>query len=68
MSSLTIRIKPRANHPQKILVEMDIKKFEKLAADLGLFNPEFLKSLNRAEKDYRAGRFKKVKSLKELRK
>jgi len=68
MSSLTITIKPRADHPKKILVEMDIEKFERLAADLGFFNPEFLKSLSRAEKDYRAGRFKKVKSLKELRK
>jgi len=47
---------------------MDVEKFERLAADLGFFSPEFLKSLDRAEKDYRAGRFKKIKSLKELRK
>jgi len=47
---------------------MDADKFERLAADLGLFSPEFLKSLNRAEKDYKAGRIKKIKSLKELRK
>jgi len=68
MASLTITIKPRANHPRKILIEMDSEKFERLAANLGLFNPEFLKSLERAEKDYKAGRIKKIKSLKELRK
>ncbi len=68
MASLTITIKPQANHPKKILVEMDAEKFERLAANLGLFSPEFLKSLDRAEKDYKASRFKKIKSLKELRK
>ena len=68
MASLTITIKPRTNHSRKILVEMDADKFERLAADLGLFSPKFLKSLNRAEKDYKAGRIKKIKSLKELRK
>jgi len=68
MASLTITIKPRTNQAKKILVEMDVEKFERLATDLGFFSPEFLKSLDRAEKDYRAGRFKKIKSLKELRK
>ena len=68
MASLTITIKPRVNHPRRILIEMDAEKFEKLAASLGLFSPEFLKSLDRAEKDCRAGRIKKIKSLKELRK
>ena len=68
MTSLTITIKPRINHPRKILVEMDVEKFERLAASLGLFNPEFLKSLERAEKDYKTGRVKKIKALKELRK
>lgn len=67
MSSLTITIKPKVNH-RKILIEMDAEKFERLAASLGLFNPEFLKSLNRAEKDYKAGRIKKIKSLRQLRK
>jgi len=68
MASLTITIKPEVNHPKKILVEMDIERLEKLIATLGLFNPEFLESLERAEKDYKAGRIKKIKSLKELRK
>ena len=67
MSSLTITIKPQTNRTRKILVEMDAEKFEKLAASLGFFNPEFLKSLQRAKKDFKAGRFTKIKSLKELR-
>ena len=68
MASLTITIKSQINHPKKVIVEMDAEKLEKLAAALGLFNPEFLKSLDQAERDYKAGRIKKIKSLKELRK
>ncbi|MDO8436400.1 MAG: hypothetical protein Q7S82_03430 [bacterium] len=68
MASLTITIKPRLTHPRKILVEMDVNKFERLAANLGLFSPEFLKSLDQAEKDYETGKIRKIKSLKELRK
>jgi len=66
MASLTITIKPRKKE-KKIIIEMDLDKFERLAASLGFFNPEFLKSLKKAEKDYKAGRIKKIKSLKELR-
>ena len=42
---------------------MDTKKFEKLAAAFGFFNSEFLKSLDRAEKDYNSGKIRKIKSL-----
>lgn len=69
MASLTITIKkPQTKRSHKILVEMDAEKFEKLAASLGFFNPEFLKSLQRSEGDFKTGRFKKIESLKELRK
>ena len=68
MVSLAITIKPAEKAGRKVLVEMDAGKFERLAANLGFFNPDFLKSLDRSEKDYRAGRFCKIKSLKELRK
>lgn len=64
MASLTITIKPKVNEGRKVLVEMDAEKFERLMASLGFFNPDFLKSLERAEKDYKTGRFKKIKSLK----
>lgn len=67
MKSLIIDIKPNIKS-KKIVIEMNADKFEKLAGDFGFFNPEFLKSLNRAEKDYKTGRIKKISSLRELRK
>lgn len=68
MASLILTVKPRQKGPRKILVEMDVDRFEKLAASLGLFSDGFLNSLERAEKDHRAGRLRKIKSLKDLRK
>lgn len=64
MASLELIIKKRNG---RVLVEMDADRFEKLAADLGFFTEDFLKSLERAEKDIRAERLKKINSLKELR-
>lgn len=66
MKSLTINIKPNIKN-KKIVIEIDADKFEKLAGDFGFFNPDFLKSLNRAEKDYKTGHIKKVSSLRDLR-
>lgn len=69
MASLSITIdEPKIKRPRRIIVEMDANRFERLAADLGLFKAEFLKSVEQAEKDYRAGKVKKISSLKELRK
>jgi len=67
MSSLTITIKPKINNTRKVLVEMDAEKLERFAADFGFFSQEFLKSLERAEKDYKKGRVQKIKNLKQLR-
>jgi len=67
MANLSITIIPKTKQ-RKILIEMDADRFEKLAASLGFFSDEFLESLRKAEKDYKAGRIKKIKSLKELRK
>ena len=64
MSSLELTIKKR-NH--RVLVEMDADQFEKLAANFGFFSKEFLSSLERAEKDVKAGRIRKVQSLKQIR-
>lgn len=69
--SLPITLRPqtatRSRQIKKVLVEFDADRFERLAANLGFFNPAFLASLQRAEKDYRAGRIRQVASLKELR-
>lgn len=67
MATSVITINTPVDTSRKVRVEIDADQFERLSATLGLFNPEFLGSLDRAEKDYRAGRYRKVKSLKELR-
>ena len=64
MASLELTIKKR-NH--RVLIEMDADRFEKLAADFGFFSKDFLESLEQSEKDLKAGRVKKIQSLKELR-
>lgn len=65
MTTLPMTIKK--NGAQDITIKIDANKFEKLAATFGFFNPDFLKSLNRAEKDFKNGSTKKIKSLRELR-
>ena len=67
MVSLNIIIK-QGKKSHKKMVEFDIDQFERLAAALGMFNPDFLKSLAKSEKDYKEGRFIEFKSLKDLRK
>lgn len=65
MNSLSMTIEK--NKTQNITIKMDANKFERLAANFGFFNPDFLKSLSRAEKDFKNGSAKKIKSLRELR-
>ena len=47
-------------------VEFDADRFEQIAAALGMFSDDFLASMDRAEKDVKAGRVHKLKSLKDL--
>ena len=67
MKSLTVTMKPIVARSRKIRIEVDADKFERLAADFGLFNPDFLRSVDQAEKDARAGRIKKIASLRDLK-
>jgi len=67
MASLTVTIKPKTNRGKKFLVEMDADKFERLASNLGFFSSEFVESLDKAEKDFKTGKVKKIKSFRELR-
>lgn len=53
---------------KKVIVELDANRLERLASNLGFFSTDFLKSVDRAERDYRAGRVREVGSLSELRK
>lgn len=67
MSSLSITIKPGTTG-KRILVELDADKLERMAANFGFFGEDFLQSIHRAERDYQIGHFRKIKSLKLLRK
>jgi len=67
MASLDIKIK-KDKRSKRMTIEIDADKFQKLAELFGQFNPEFIKSLKESEKDYREGKFSKLKSLKDLRK
>jgi len=62
MASMNIQIKNNSQN-QKMVIELDAVKFEKLVASFGFFSDDFCESVERAEKDYKAGRVKKIKSL-----
>ncbi|MFH0856391.1 MAG: hypothetical protein V1860_00640, partial [bacterium] len=68
MASLLLNIKEPKKKTKKILLELDAEKFERLAANFGFFNYDFIKSLHKAEQDYKLGNVKKINSLKDLRK
>lgn len=48
-------------------VKMNRHSMERLADSLGLYNDDFLASITRAETDIKAGRVKKLRSLRDLR-
>lgn len=64
--NMTVNIGPSVRHRRKWVVEIDADKLERLAAALGMYNPDFLNSLDRAEADIRAGRTRSLRSLKSL--
>lgn len=67
--NLSLTIKPKITSrggQKKFVVEMDADKLERMAAAFGMFNPDFLGSIERAETDYRASRARKMRSLRTL--
>lgn len=64
MATITVERKPKS---QRVIVEIDAEKLERLAATLCLFNEEFLHSLSRSERDIALGRRKRLRTLRELR-
>lgn len=66
MASMNIQIKNNTQS-QKMIIEMDANKFEKLAASFGFFSDDFCDSIEKSEKDYKAGRVRKIKSLSSLK-
>ena len=69
MASLPLTLVPRSRlrGRRTLRIELDADKLERLAGSVGLFNPDFLESLERAEADVRAGRVRRISSLKKLR-
>ncbi|MEK7183412.1 MAG: hypothetical protein AAB776_02125 [Patescibacteria group bacterium] len=65
MVSLPLKI-GRGRRAQTVTVQVDASRFERLAAVFGFFNPGFLSSVDRAEKDYKAGRVRKITSFSQL--
>ncbi len=66
MSNIAIKISP-SSKGKKLLVEIDANKLERLASNLGLYNPSFVKSVEAAERDFRASRTRTLTSLRKLR-
>ena len=65
-NSLKLKINQSVQSNDTLVVELDKIRFERLAASFGFFNPDFLESLDRAEDDYKKGRVRSIKSLKDL--
>ena len=67
MNTLTLTVKtvPRRGE-QKVLVELDAERFERLAAGLGFFRSEFVVSIDRAEREITEGKIKRLRGLKYL--
>lgn len=67
MDALTLTIRPIIKRKEKVRVELDAEQFERLAAGLGFFNPEFVASIDRAEQEIAERKIKRLRSLKDLR-
>ncbi len=47
-------------------VKLDVAAFERMAANFGMFSPDFLKSIDQAEQEYQKGKVRRVRSLNEI--
>lgn len=63
MPTMTILKKPGT---EKINIEIDVNRWEKIADALGFYKKSFLKTLAKSIKESKTGRVRKVKSLSEL--
>ena len=70
MASTTLTIKPSTHThrgQKKISIEIDAAQFERMAANFGFFNTDFLESIGRAEREVAHGDIKRLRSLRDLR-
>ncbi|MEK7084318.1 MAG: hypothetical protein AAB932_03735 [Patescibacteria group bacterium] len=68
MSTLELTIHMPTKQKRKARIEFDADQFERMAAAFGFISPEARASIERAERQYRAGKAKVLRSLKDLRK
>ncbi|MEK7655290.1 MAG: hypothetical protein AAB386_01245 [Patescibacteria group bacterium] len=67
MASLPITLnRTRTESKRKVKLEFNATTFEELARLLGYYSPEFLQSLERAERDIKEGRVYPISSLHKL--
>ena len=64
MPSLSLQLSRKGS--KEIVVKIDAARLERLASTLGLYHPDFLRSLERAEADVAAGRVKRLRTMKDL--
>ena len=64
MATIIVEQKSNSN---RIKIEIDATKFERLAANLGLFSKSFLSSLDKSEKEAKQGKLTRLSSFKDLR-
>ncbi|MBP9864453.1 hypothetical protein KBC54_03330 [Patescibacteria group bacterium] len=67
MASMPVLIEQKNKKPTKYVVEFNAETLERLAAACGWFHSEFVKSIERAERDIKAGRMKRLDSFRDLR-
>ena len=67
MNALTLTIRSITRGKEKVRVELDAERFERLAAGLGFFNSEFITSIDRAEQEIAQRKTKRLRNLKDLR-
>jgi hypothetical protein len=66
MANLRMQVRPKAKSSRLVTVTIDAGAFERLAAGFGMFSGEFVESIEDAERDAKAGRVRKIKSLRDL--
>lgn len=67
MASMPVTIEQKRKKATKYIVEFNADSLERLAAACGWFQPEFIASVTRAERDIKAGRIKRLRSFRDLR-
>lgn len=66
MPTIDYRIAKKTPNIFLVQVEMNADSLERLAMQMGWLNPDFLKAVNNAEKDFENGKVREIVSSKDL--